>query len=287
MPVIERYFSDDKDLKRISTDFRNLIGTIRKYGELSMQLRKNYFNIYYRGNSLAKITPLPRNEYRIEVHCKFVSESVEASWSEWPKTHARDYRRWVVRGPEVRRFLTTSVTNRLKVEIAEVNNGEEITFEQTLMTDNPPSPQLVIIDRQVTDPKLKKQMDILGLYRPSGHGAFRFLVIEVKLGNNPELRSKVAGQLERYVNHIRKHMDDYIICYRENYQQKYRLGLLDPAQADPTVEIEPLVEGLVVVGGYTAHADEAVEKLKCNNSELPVKIIRNSLVSESGQIETI
>ena len=69
MPVIERYFHSDETLARIAHDFRNLIRIVdRSYGELSIQLRKNYFNIYYRGNSLARVAPIRNASYQIEIH---------------------------------------------------------------------------------------------------------------------------------------------------------------------------------------------------------------------------
>ena len=54
---IKRYFSKD-NLKRIKKDFKFLISLIDKsYGEFDFAIRNNYFNIYYKGNSLAKVEP--------------------------------------------------------------------------------------------------------------------------------------------------------------------------------------------------------------------------------------
>ena len=197
--------------------------------------------------------------------------------SSWESKKSGRYRRWVIDGTDVVRFFTKVNITKLGAQIASVNNGEEITFEQILMTDNPPSKSLVIIDRQVTDSKMRKQMDILALTRPGGSGPFRFLVIEVKLGKNPELRDSVAGQLNNYVSHIRANIEDYVACYTKNYGQKKQLGLINFKGMEASIEIESVVEGVVVVGGYSGIASGAISELKSAHPDIRVKVMKNSL----------
>ena len=197
----------------------------------------------------------------------------------FPSKKSGVYRQWNIEGYEARKFLSKTKITDLSRQIAKVNHGEEITFEQILLTDNPPDPRLVIIDRQIADHVHNKQMDLLALSRPNGSGAFSFLVIEVKLGKNPELRDSVAMQLNNYVAHVDKYIDDYINCYSRNYAQQRRLGLLNFKSAEDKIEILPIVEGLVVVGGYSGIAQDAIAELKSNHPNIRVKEMRNSLVS--------
>lgn len=279
LPVIERYFSSDDKLLRVGRDFRNLIKIVREsHGEFSMQLRDDYFNVYYRGNSLAKITVLSRRGYTVEISSAFLKGSVEELLGAWESTNVRGRRKWSVDNGQARSFLTKTNMTKLGKRIAKVNYREELVFEQILMTDNPPSKRLVIIDRQVEDHESAKKLDMLALVRPDEEGAFRFLVIEVKLGNSPELRDHVAGQLNGYVDHIRKHIGDYVACYTRNYAQKYELGLMDFDGAESSIDIDPVVESMVVVGGYSGIAVDAIKELKSNNPKLRVLKMRNSLV---------
>ena len=44
------------------------------HGELDFRLRDNYFNLYYKGNSMAKVTVMGSG-YRVAVHRKFSDEA--------------------------------------------------------------------------------------------------------------------------------------------------------------------------------------------------------------------
>lgn len=130
-------------------------------------------------------------------------------------------------GPQLLRPLfQKKYLDKFMVNIAAVNYEEELKAEQTIMEDNLGRTDLILIDRQVTDTKLdRRRMDILGLRRLSGN-AYSFVVIEVKLGTNPELQDKVASQISHYQKHIDKWFSDYKNCYELHYSQQLDLGLL-------------------------------------------------------------
>src|SRR3972149_11352243 len=91
IPVIRRYFSKDS-FKSIKNDLKFLIGIIIKSGfEYDLQIRDDYFNLYYRGNSLAKVTP-PKpdhNSYEISIHEKFFSGTGAEKDKRWRLTSER------------------------------------------------------------------------------------------------------------------------------------------------------------------------------------------------------
>jgi len=164
--------------------------------------------------------------------------------------------------------------------IRDVNHSEELTFEQILIADNPPSPEFLLIDRQVTDHHMHRRLDLLGLRRLE-RGRYGFVVIEVKLGKNGELSEAVAEQLEHYVNHIREYAAAYANCYQTTYKQKRRLGLIDGKSMPDEIEIDgSQVEGLVVVGGYWQQAEGQVERLKTMHPNLKVRVFRNDLTRD-------
>ena len=208
-----------------------------------------------------------------EIHNKFAEGETLKKLEQYsinkPSQNARDsnknkYVRFNIQPQNLHRFFQRSNVNSLSSKIRAVHNGEEITFEQVLIADNPPSENFIIIDRQVTDHANKSQMDLLALRRDSKTKPFHFLVIELKLGKNPDLHGKVGGQLIKYIGHIREYMQDYVTCYKENYRQKKELGLFDSSLPDE-IEIdedEKTVEGLVVACSYSQLAEQALGNLR-------------------------
>ena len=112
-------------------------------------------------------------------------------------------------------------------------------------------------------------MDLLALSQVKGN-QYRFLVVEVKLGNNLELRQEVSKQLAQYISHIEKHFTDYKKCYEQHFVQKRELGILDIPKTT-SIEIIPGVKGLIIVGGYSKIGSAMIRYLKESYPSLLVK----------------
>ena len=140
-----------------------------------------------------------------------------------------------------------------------MNNGEEIAFEQSLMTDNLHCEDFIIIDRQVGGGGLKGFLDLLALKKIE-KGKYRFVVLEIKLGNNIELKGKVVKQIEGYMDDISKNINSFQKCYENNYKQKKEIGLF-PEYFPNAIKIDKLVEGKIVVGLYSVLGDHYIDEL--------------------------
>jgi hypothetical protein len=80
---------------------------------------------------------------------------------------------------------------------------------------------LVIIDRQVTDEKLRlKRMDLLALKQVE-YRKFGFWVIEVKLGNSPELI--IMTSIDEYIDSFCTALDIEIEHLKDIGGTKYRI----------------------------------------------------------------
>lgn len=70
--AIKRFFNDD-NLARMQSDFSFLLETVRNSNrEFYLALRDNGFNLYYKGNSLAKVSfDKPQKGYAVQMHKNF------------------------------------------------------------------------------------------------------------------------------------------------------------------------------------------------------------------------
>ena len=268
--IISRYFSEDK-LNRIKSDFAFLIDRVLQSGyEYDFQLRDNYFNLYYKGNSIGKVSCKPEGSYLVDIRCKFVKDSIRNNFQH---QQIKDNLHFIIPPDKLKSFYSVSNIKSMAQKVKQVNFQEEITFEQMLMTDNIDRLDLIIIDRQVRDRKHKTKMDLLALIQKE-HEGYQFCVLEVKLGNNPELKGEVIEQLEGYMNRISENFDAYKTCYETNFKQKQLLGLYEK---NIKINIVPGVMGIIVVGGYSGIAEKSIKELKRINPEIKVLHLKNRI----------
>jgi len=269
--AINRTFTSDNFL-RVNKDFRFLLKfIIKSKGEYDFSIRDNYFNIYYKGNSLAKVSISKSEYYRVSINEKFFRATKADNNKFYTAIKRKNiYANILLHKKELHPFFQVNHMNNFASKIKDVNNGEEIGFEQQIITSNLNREEYIIIDRQVTDSELKrKRMDLL-LLKQVKEKNYQFLVGEVKMGNNPELSGDVATQLSDYVTHIDTNFPAYKDCYEIQYAQKRKLGLIIKPSFDKINIVKP-VKGIVIVGGYAGKGKEQIADLKAKQQKIEVK----------------
>ena len=187
MDEIKRYLSENRfdNFKKDIVAGRNpLIDTIKNSGgELDLQFRpENKLNIYYKGNSLAGIE-VQVNNYVVKIHEKFdpINSAGKNSAKRFPRNRFKrkgNYYKIKLERDELLKFFQNKIIESLSANIKSVNNGEEITFEQSLITDNLDCEDIIIIDRQVGG-GIEGMLDLLAL-KKTNSGKYTFVVLEVK-----------------------------------------------------------------------------------------------------------
>lgn len=277
--VIKRYLDPENLTKRIKNDFSFLVKNFKLDNyrrEYYIALRENYFNIYFKGNSLARIDFLKNGDYNFKIHERFYKDTKAASMVEEKELKLSEWGSYKViklDQKNLKHFLTMEHIKGFASKICEVNHSEELRLEQVVITDNSEREDIIIIDRQVADKDVKKRVDLLALKKVEGsEKIYSFLVIEVKLGNSPELKGKVAEQLSAYVKHIEDKFEDYRACYLKHFKQKKEIGLIEKPEYED-IEIIKSVEGIVLVLGYSGIAESRIKTLRKEYWDLKVKPI--------------
>ena len=263
MSIIRRGFADKNVFAQVINDFQFLVEKIKKSGyEYNLELRKNYLNLYYRGNSIGKIEWQLRNKrYKIEINKKFLKNNGNLGDFNGKENNSNNYVKFYLKNKQLKSFYNKDNLKFLFKNVREVGYKEEITFEQILMADNMNRKDFIIIDRQISEHNCNKPMDILAL-KKNDNGNYQFCVIEVKLGNNPELKDKVYNQISGYIERIKNNYDAYTKCYTKVYNQKKQLKIFDD-NMPVNIEIEAnKVLGLIVVGGYMHIAEQYIQELE-------------------------
>jgi len=270
-PVISRYLSPTT-YEAVRNDFVFLIDKIKESGfEYGLQIRDDYLNLYYKGNSIGKISyKAGQKVYEIKIHRKFVDDSIVKRFS---PTIVKDYAVFALPSKQLHPLFSSKNLLSMGQRVKAVQFQEEIVFEQMLLTDNANRDDLIIIDRQVVDRDHDTKMDLLGLKRKEP-GKYQFCVIEVKLGNNQELKEDVFQQLNGYVERITKNFSQYKKSYELNFTQKQGLGLFSEGLK---IEIVEGVLGIVVVGGYSGLAEKSISVLKSKHPDIKVLHIKNEI----------
>jgi hypothetical protein len=266
--AIKRYFSVEI-FKTIKSDFAFLIDRILQSGfEYDLQIRDNYFNLYYKGNSLGKISFSSKTGlYNVRIHHKFVDQRIRERF----KPQEGIYLTFILPKEQLHPLFSQANLTSMSQKVKTVNFQEEVIFEQMIMTDNIGRDDFIIIDRQIMDKTAKTKMDLLALVKQADNN-YQFCVIEVKLGNNPELKGDVIDQLKGYTDRIEQNFDAYKECYEINFSQKQELGLFD---RDLNVKIIHGVLGIVVILGYSGLAHKSIALLKEKDPSIKILHLKN------------
>jgi len=275
MPI-KRFFSDD-NFERVKRDFKFLSKLVQSsYGEYDLSIRENYFNLYYKGYSIGKIEPKRDKTYMVSIHPNFFS-GTKADNPKYFKSKKSNGQYIILQlaTEHLHPFFQKKHINEFASKVKKELSGE-IGFEQSILTDNLNRKSIIIIDRQISDTELKrKRLDLLALKRVDGN-TFKFQLLEVKLGNNNELKGEVAKQLDGYVNHVKAHFLEYKECYEKHYLQKKELGLFKKPTSKKIEIVEP-VEGQIIVGGYSKMAHPKIKTLKAVYPNIEIKHFTNAL----------
>jgi hypothetical protein len=211
-------------MRKLSATFINslksgfLAGITQKVitdSDLTLEIRDNYINIYYKGNSLLKLSESIHGSYKAHIHEKFIGNL--------------DIPLDFVDQETAAKFLTNIPLLKENV-VMHGKHSLEIEYEQMIIRANNFEPrnnsEYFIIDRQYVVGK--QRIDLTGIFwdrmaRRKGQEA-ALCFIEVKFALNQDI-SEVHNQLRRYYEAIKPEAGNIAEEGETIFRQKLELGL--------------------------------------------------------------
>ncbi len=262
----------------------NLLEAVREDQDLDLQIRDNYLNIYFKGNSLLKLTEVDAACYKTEIHSKFLEGLSISDLTDNTTT-------------------TTFLSNipRLKENIIKYGKASlEVEYEQLIIrannTEFKNTSEYFIVDRQYTIDRYR--FDLIGFYwngrkRRKGQTVIPTLM-EVKFALNTDI-SSVHQQLEQYYELVKANLAQVVTDLENMFWQSLELGLYDQA-AERLEAMKTLVfsrdikqfQFILILVDYNPYSSQLdLSKLK----ELPfadqVRVFRTGFAMWENQLQTV
>jgi len=187
--------------------------------DLDLYIRKNYVNVYYKGNSLFKLTYNTEFSYKMYIDPKFIVHPIITSITDTETAQ-------VVVGqiPQIKANIIRYGKKSLEIEyeqlIIRANNRESRT-----------NPEYFIVDRQYAIGK--ERLDLTGVYwdRTTRHQSRQMkpCIFEIKYALNSDLK-QIAQQIERYYHAITPNMSDFTGELTIILRQRLQLGLYEGSE---------------------------------------------------------
>lgn len=192
---------------------RGITETVRADPDLTLEIRDNYINLYFKGNSLLKLTETKSLGYRPEIHQKYLAEiQIPAEFSQ--ETVAR----FLCDIP----FLKQNIVRHGK-------RSAEIEYEQMIIRANNLEPrntaEYLIVDRQYTT--ADGRFDLTGIFwkKPRKKGqTVPVCLMEIKYALNNDIQ-EVHEQLAGYYESIKPQAAAIAAEMQALFHQKLELGL--------------------------------------------------------------
>lgn len=260
-----------------------ILEVVKSDMDLDLQIRANYINIYYKGNSLVKLSEVNPGRYKADSHEKFTGGAPIPDLTDEVSTA-----NFIERIPSLKEKIIKHGKSSLELEyeqlIIRANNDERRS-----------NSEYFIIDRQYVDPK--GRFDLVGFHwkLPRHRGDIVPLcLMEIKFALNPDI-GRLHEQLGRYYSAMSGDFEKIVTEFQDIFHQKLVLGLFDQPQdrldAMTTLTINndiQFMQFIIILVDYNPHS-KFFERAKLH--ELPfkhqIKIFRTGFGLWESNLETI
>ncbi len=194
-----------------------IVAAVKEDKDLDFHIRNNYVNIYYKGNSLLKLSEASGRRFKVDIHPKFTAglDIPDVILDQQTATA------FVANIPYIKSNIIRHGASSLEIEyeqlIVRANNRESRNLSEYF-----------IIDRQYARPA--GRFDLTGIFWDrSGrrrHQKVPLCLMEVKFALNSDIRN-IHEQLSTYYDALEEDAEAIAEEHQIMFRQKLELGLFD------------------------------------------------------------
>jgi hypothetical protein len=251
--------------------------------DLDLQIRDNYLNVYYKGNSLLKLTEVA-GHYKVDIHNKFRDD---------------------LNLPTILDSQTTpqfmSLIPQLKDNIVRYGKSSlEVEYEQLIIRANNLEPrnnsEYFVVDRQYAIGQ--DRFDLIGVFW-NRHGRkhsqeLPLCFMEVKFALNSDIKA-IQDQVQRYYLSVQGHAMALAEEVASMFRQKLELGLYNQSperiaamktlRVSSDISLCQFIIVLVDYNPYSTHLD--LGRLKALPFANQIRIFRSGFAMWHEQLSTL
>ena len=198
-----------------------ILKTVHADKDLDFQIRDNYINLYFKGNSLLKLSQLSDKKYKVDIHSKFIKALAIPSYIESEKNTKLFLQAIPFLKENISRIGKTSLEIEYEQLIIRANNREKRN-----------NSEYFFVDRQYE--LASERFDLMGFYwsrdNRKKHQIVSPCLIEVKFALNVDI-SDVHEQLQSYYQLVKENVEKISSDLEQSFHQQLELGLYEQSKS--------------------------------------------------------
>ena len=258
-------------------------------GDIDIQFRDNYINLYYKGSSLMMFRWSSFSAYTVNISDAYfdpISPVVLDKMSFKYSGKKEKMRRYNFNDRSIIKLKDNfkDIVTQLKRNIRYLGKGKENAFEQIFIENNTrfsqgKIPEFIILDRQVVVSGLDR-LDLIAISKLSNSSKYRLNLVELKYGEDRRIPDVHDKQLKKYYDAFWADYDNIIDVYANVIKQKKDIGRWPYGDSmDFQISEDPKTMRKVAVFGNIDERNPLLKQSRKQFDSKTVSVIMNNIIS--------
>ena len=258
-------------------------------GDIDIQFRDNYINLYYKGSSLIMFRWSSSSEYTVNISEAYFDPIPPAVLDRMSFKHSgrkEKMRRYNFDDASIIKLKDNFkvVVAQLKRNIRYLGKGKENAFEQIFIENNTrfsqgKIPEFIILDRQVVVSGLDR-LDLISISKLPNSSKYRLNLVEIKYGEDRRIPDVHDKQLKKYYDAFWADYGNIVNVYTNVISQKKDMGRWpygDPR--DFQISEDPMTMRQVAIFGNIDERNPLLKQSRKQFDSKTVSVVVNNIIS--------